>query len=77
MSMRTMSRGGLVLGAFAVIGLSACAPKVTRTDFESEVAKIRDEMQTGDRQLGKRRSQSRGNRCHHSQHVVDDLTSPV
>ena len=52
--MRTRSRGGLVLGAFAVIGLSACAPKVTRTDFESEVAKIRDEMQTGDRQLGTR-----------------------
>jgi peptidoglycan-associated lipoprotein len=43
-----------VLGAFAVVGLSACAPKVTRTDFESEVAKIRDEMQTGDRQLGTR-----------------------
>ena len=54
MSMRTMSRGGLVLSAFAVIGLSACAPKVTRTDFESEVAKIREEMQTGDRQLGTR-----------------------
>lgn len=52
--MRTMSRGGLVLGAFAVVGLSACAPKVNRTDFESEVAKIRDEMQTGDRQLGTR-----------------------
>ena len=52
--MRTMSRGGLVLGAFAVVGLSACAPKVTRTDFDSEVAKIRDEMQTGDRQLGTR-----------------------
>ena len=52
--MRTRSRGGLVLGAFAVVGLSACAPKVTRTDFESEVAKIRDEMQTGDRQLGTR-----------------------
>jgi peptidoglycan-associated lipoprotein len=43
-----------VLGAFAVVGLSACAPKVNRTDFESEVAKIRDEMQTGDRQLGTR-----------------------
>ena len=52
--MRTMSRGGLVLGAVAVVGLSACAPKVNRTDFESEVAKIRDEMQTGDRQLGTR-----------------------
>lgn len=54
MSMRTMSRSGLVLGAFAVVGLSACAPKVNRDVFESEVAKIRDEMQTGDRQLGTR-----------------------
>ena len=36
------------------MGLSACAAKVTRKDFDSEVAKIRDEMQTGDRQLGTR-----------------------
>ena len=36
------------------VGLSACAAKVTRKDFDSEVAKIRDEMQTGDRQLGTR-----------------------
>ena len=36
------------------VGLSACAAKVTRKDFDSEVAKIRDEMQTGDRQLGAR-----------------------
>lgn len=54
MSMRTVSRSGLVLGALAVVGLSACAPKVNRDVFESEVAKIRDEMQTGDRQLGTR-----------------------
>jgi peptidoglycan-associated lipoprotein len=54
MSERTMSRSGLMLGALAVVGLSACAPKVNRDDFESEVAKIRDEMQTGDRQLGSR-----------------------
>lgn len=54
MSIRTRSRGGLALGALAVIGLSACSAKVTRTDFDSEVAKIRDEMQTGDRQLGSR-----------------------
>ncbi len=36
------------------VGLSACAAKVTRKDFDSEVARIRDEMQTGDRQLGTR-----------------------
>src|SRR5690606_3088384 len=32
----------------------ACAPKVTRDDFESEVSQIREEMQTGDRQLSAR-----------------------
>jgi peptidoglycan-associated lipoprotein len=50
--MRTMSRGSLVLGA--VVGLSACAAKVKQTDFDSEVARIREEIQTGDRQLGTR-----------------------
>jgi peptidoglycan-associated lipoprotein len=52
--MRTMPRGAM-LGALAlVIGLGACAPKVTREEFQSEVTKIRDEMQTGDRQLATR-----------------------
>ena len=52
--MRTMPRGAM-LGALAlVIGLGACAPKVTREEFQIEVTKIRDEMQTGDRQLATR-----------------------
>jgi outer membrane protein OmpA-like peptidoglycan-associated protein len=42
---------GAVIAAF---GLSGCAAKVTRKDFDSEVAKIRDEMSTGDRQLATR-----------------------
>lgn len=53
--MRTMSRKAVMLGALTVaVGLSACAPKVTREEFQSEVAKIRDEMQTGDQALATR-----------------------
>lgn len=53
--MRTIPRNVLVLGVLAAAtGLSACAAKVTREDFDSEVAQIREEMQTGDRQLGTR-----------------------
>jgi peptidoglycan-associated lipoprotein len=37
-----------------VAAASACTPKVTRDEFNSEVAKIREEMQTGDQQLGTR-----------------------
>ena len=55
MFQRTTSRGAIALGALTLaVGLTACAPKVTRKDFDSEVARIRDEMQTGDRQLGTR-----------------------
>jgi peptidoglycan-associated lipoprotein len=47
------------LGAFGVlIGLSGCAPKVKRDEFNSEVARLREEVQAGDRltatQLGAR-----------------------
>lgn len=52
--MRITSRSASVLGALAIASLSGCAKKVTQTEFESEVAKIRDEMQTGDRQLATR-----------------------
>ena len=52
---RRSSRSALTLGAIGLaVGLSGCAAHVTRKDFDSEVAKIRDEMQTGDRQLGTR-----------------------
>ena len=53
--MRTTPRGALIFGGLTLaFGLTACAPKVNRDDFESEVAKIREEMQTGDRQLATR-----------------------
>jgi len=37
-----------------VIGLSGCAAKVTRKDFDAEVARLREEVQAGDRDLGTR-----------------------
>ncbi len=53
--MRTTPRGAMIFGGLTLaFGLTACAPKVNRDDFESEVAKIREEMQTGDRQLATR-----------------------
>ncbi len=55
MSTRSASRRVLALGALGLaVGLSGCAAHVTRKDFDSEVARIRDEMQTGDLQLGTR-----------------------
>jgi peptidoglycan-associated lipoprotein len=43
------------LGAVGVLlGLGGCAAKVKREEFTSEVAKLREEMQAGDRQLGAR-----------------------
>src|SRR5690606_6642087 len=55
LSMRTTPRNAFILGGLAIaLGLTACAPKVTRDDFESEVSQIREEMQTGDRQLSAR-----------------------
>jgi peptidoglycan-associated lipoprotein len=36
------------------IGLSGCAAKVTRKDFDSEVARLREEAQAADRDLGAR-----------------------
>ena len=47
---RPMSRGTLLAGALlAAMTLGACAPKVTRDQFNTEVAKLREEMQTGDK----------------------------
>lgn len=42
--------GGLGL----VVGLSGCAAKVTRKDFDAEVARLREEVKAGDRDLGAR-----------------------
>ncbi len=49
------TRGMLAASAVGLaLSLSGCAAKVTRTDFDNEVARLRDEMQTGDRALGAR-----------------------
>ena len=49
------SRVLVVVGALGVaVGLSGCAAKVTREDFSAEVARLREEVQTGDAQLGAR-----------------------
>ena len=37
-----------------VLGLSGCAAKVTREDFNAEVARLRQEVQASDAQLGAR-----------------------
>ena len=44
-----------VVSALSVVaGLSGCAAKVTRKDFSAEVARLREEVQTGDAQLAAR-----------------------
>ena len=49
------SRVLAVVGAVGVaVGLSGCAAKVTREDFNAEVARLREEVQAGDAQLGAR-----------------------
>jgi len=49
------SRVLAAVGALGVaVGLSGCAAKVTRKDFSAEVARIREEVQAGDAQLGAR-----------------------
>jgi peptidoglycan-associated lipoprotein len=55
MHSRGLAPYGLALACGLVLGLLAgCAPKVTRKDFDSEVARLREEMQSGDKQLGAR-----------------------
>jgi peptidoglycan-associated lipoprotein len=47
------AQAATVLGAVGVLlGLSGCAAKVKRDEFTSEVARLREEMQAGDRQVG-------------------------
>lgn len=49
------SRSTIAVGMLATVAAaSACTPKVTRDEFNSEVAKIREEMQASDQQLGTR-----------------------
>jgi peptidoglycan-associated lipoprotein len=50
MSSPKLGPGGIVLLAALVVGLlSGCAAKVTRQDFNAEMARLREEMQAGDR----------------------------
>ena len=45
----------LAAGALAiVVGLAGCAAKVKQEDFNSEMAKLRQEMQAGDQAVGAR-----------------------
>lgn len=41
-------------GLGLVVGLSGCAAKVTRKEFDAEVARLREEVKTGDRDLAAR-----------------------
>ncbi|MDQ5841075.1 MAG: OmpA family protein [Chloroflexota bacterium] len=56
--MSTAVAGRLLLAVVSAIGvgagLSGCAAKVTQKDFAAEVARLREEVQTGDAQLGAR-----------------------
>lgn len=48
-------RAATALGAVGVVlGLGGCAAKVTREEFNTEVAKLREESQAGDRQIAAR-----------------------
>ena len=48
-------RAAAMFGALGVVvGLSGCAAKVTRDDFNAEVARLREEVKAGDAQLGTR-----------------------
>lgn len=61
--MITRYRGVLAVVALGtagvVLGLAGCAPKVKRDEFNNEVARLREEMQTGDRQLAGRLDSTR------------------
>jgi peptidoglycan-associated lipoprotein len=55
MSSRPLEPARLVVAGVLAAGLlSGCAAKVTRQDFNAEVARLREEVQSGDRQLASR-----------------------
>jgi peptidoglycan-associated lipoprotein len=52
---RHSARVAAAIGATSlVLGLAGCAAKVKQVDFNDEMARLREEIQTGDRQLGSR-----------------------
>lgn len=55
MFIRHGARAAAAIGmAGVLLGLAGCAAKVKQEDFNSEVARLREEIQSGDRQLGAR-----------------------
>src|SRR5688572_16563000 len=55
MSTRQGRRTVMTVGALAVVvGLAGCAAKVKQEDFNSEVARLRQEMQSGDQAVATR-----------------------
>jgi peptidoglycan-associated lipoprotein len=53
--MTASAYAGRVVAVLGVIlGLGGCAAKVTREDFNTEMAKLREEVQAGDRRVGSR-----------------------
>ncbi len=55
MLMRHAARAAAVAGLLGLtVGLAGCAAKVKQEDFNNEVARIREEMQAGDRQVAAR-----------------------
>jgi len=71
--MITRYRGVLAVVALGtagvVLGLAGCAPKVKRDDFNNEVARLREEMQTGDRQLAARLDSTRQAVADHTRRI--------
>ena len=55
------ARAAAAIGlAGMVIGLAGCAAKVKQEDFNNEMARLREEIQSGDRQLGARIDSTNG-----------------
>jgi len=71
--MITRYRGVLAVVALGtagvVLGLAGCAPKVKRDEFNNEVARLREEMQTGDRQLAARLDSTRQAVADHTRRI--------
>lgn len=51
---RAMQAAVVLAAAGVLLGLGGCAAKVKRDEFNAEVARLREEMKTGDQQLGTR-----------------------
>jgi peptidoglycan-associated lipoprotein len=61
MFLRHGARAAATIGlAGMVLGLAGCAAKVKQEDFNNEMARLREEIQTGDRQLAARIDSTNG-----------------